>query len=92
MNARTVPPVGRNSLLGMSLIETMGGMTLGILVSLIITQVWGVFENQKQRTVSATAGQASGLLALTELEQDVRSAGAGLNDSAMFQFLSIFIF
>ncbi len=50
----------RNRMRGMSLIETMVGMTLGILVSLIITQVWGVFENQKQRTVSATAGQATG--------------------------------
>ncbi|MEP6969439.1 MAG: PilW family protein [Betaproteobacteria bacterium] len=59
-------------------------MTLGILVSLIITQVWGVFENQKQRTISATAGQAGGLLALTELEQDVRSAGAGLTEVASF--------
>jgi type IV pilus assembly protein PilW len=80
----------RNRLRGMSLIETMVGMTLGILVSLIITQVWGVFENQKQRTVSATAGQATGLLALTELEQDVRSAGAGLTDTAMFNCGTIF--
>ena len=82
----------RDRVRGMSLIETMVGMTLGILVSLIITQVWGVFENQKQRTVSATAGQASGLLALTELEQDVRSAGAGLTDSAMFNCSTIFSF
>jgi type IV pilus assembly protein PilW len=80
----------RNRLRGMSLIETMVGMTLGILVSLIITQVWGVFENQKQRTVSATAGQATGLLALTELEQDVRSAGAGLTDVAMFNCGTVF--
>lgn len=80
----------RNRMRGMSLIETMVGMVLGILVSLIITQVWGVFENQKQRTVSATAGQASGLLALTELEQDVRSAGAGLTSSAAFNCATIF--
>ena len=91
MNTRPVLRAARrNRLRGMSLIETMVGMTLGILVSLIITQVWGVFESQKQRTVSATAGQASGLLALTELEQDVRSAGAGLTDSAMFNCGTIF--
>ena len=91
MNTRPVfRAARRNRLRGMSLIETMVGMTLGILVSLIITQVWGVFENQKQRTVSATAGQASGLLALTELEQDVRSAGAGLTNSAMFNCGAIF--
>jgi len=85
MNARPVFRAEQCSRIrGMSLIEIMVGMTLGILVSLIITQVWGVFENQKQRTVSATAGQASGLLALTELEQDIRSAGAGLTEVASF--------
>ncbi len=85
MNTRPVlRAVQRIRMRGMSLIETLVGMTLGILVSLIITQVWGVFENQKQRTVSATAGQATGLLALTELEQDVRSAGAGLTELASY--------
>ena len=76
-----ISPLSRNSLQrGVSLIETMVGMALGILVTLVITQVWGVFENQKQRTVSGSSAQASGLLALTELEQDIRSAGAGLTD------------
>lgn len=91
MTTRPVIHVARRiHLRGLSLIETMVGMTLGILVSLIITQVWGVFENQKQRTISATAGQATGLLALTELEQDVRSAGAGLTDSAALNCSTIF--
>ncbi len=69
---------------GMSLIETMVGLVLGLLVTLVITQVWGVFESQKQRTISGSSAQESGLLALTELEQDIRSAGAGLTDSAAF--------
>lgn len=69
---------------GMSLVELMVGMTLGILVTMIVTQVWGVFESQKQRTVSGSTAQESGVLALTELEQDIRSAGAGLTDSAAF--------
>ena len=66
---------------GMSLIELMVGMAIGLLVTLIIMQVWGVFESQKQRTVSGSTAQANGLLALTEVEQDVRSAGAGLNNN-----------
>lgn len=75
----------RGSLLsGISLIETMVGMVIGILVTLIITQVWSNFEGQKQRTVSGSSAQTSGLLALTELEQDVRNAGAGLTNSAAF--------
>lgn len=69
---------------GLSLIETMVGLTLGLLVTLIITQVWGVFEGQKQRTISGSSAQASGLLALTELEQDIRSAGAGITEAAAF--------
>lgn len=69
---------------GISLIETMVGLTLGLLVVLVISQVWSVFENQKNRTASGSTAQESGLLALTELEQDIRNAGAGLTDSAAF--------
>ena len=74
----------------MSLIEMMVGMALGILVTLVITEVWGVFESQKQRTISGASAQASGVLALTELEQDIRSAGAGLSDSAAYECTSIY--
>lgn len=75
---------------GLSLIETMVGLTLGLLVTLIITQVWGVFESQKQRTISGSSAQASGLLALTELEQDIRSAGAGITEAAAFTCTNIY--
>jgi len=75
---------------GLSLIETMVGLTLGLLVTLIITQVWGVFEGQKQRTISGSSAQASGLLALTELEQDIRSAGAGITEAASFTCTDIY--
>ena len=81
---RNAQPRRGTLLRGMSLIETMVGMVIGILVTLIITQVWSNFEGQKQRTVSGASAQTSGLLALTELEQDVRSAGAGLTNSAAF--------
>lgn len=75
---------------GLSLIETMVGLTLGLLVTLIITQVWGVFESQKQRTISGSSAQASGLLALTELEQDIRSAGAGITEAAAFACTDVY--
>lgn len=96
MNRLFIPPCRRRNARrgsqqrGMSLIETMVGMALGILVTLVITEVWGVFESQKQRTVSGSSAQASGLLALTELEQDIRSAGAGLTDSAAFECTSTY--
>lgn len=90
----TVHPIrltrGAQTQRGLSLIETMVGLTLGLLVTLIITQVWGVFESQKQRTISGSSAQASGLLALTELEQDIRSAGAGITEAAAFTCTSIY--
>ena len=76
--------------LGVSLIETMVGLTLGLLITLIVTQVWGNFEGQKQRTISSSSAQVNGVLALTELEQDLRNAGAGLTDSAAFDCTSVF--
>ncbi|QJC56443.1 hypothetical protein HC248_01749 [Polaromonas vacuolata] len=75
---------------GVSLIETMVGLVLGILVTLVITQVWGLFESQKQRSISSTSAQSSGLLAMTELEQDIRSAGAGLNNSLAFSCANVY--
>jgi type IV pilus assembly protein PilW len=76
--------------LGVSLIETMVGLTLGLLITLVVTQVWGAFEGQKQRTVSSSSAQVNGVLALTELEQDIRSAGAGLTESAAFDCTNVF--
>jgi type IV pilus assembly protein PilW len=75
---------------GISLVETMVGLTLGLLVVLVITQVWSVYEDQKSRTASGSSAQESGLLALTQLEQDIRSAGAGLTDSAAFDCTSTY--
>jgi type IV pilus assembly protein PilW len=76
--------------LGISLIETMVGLTLGLMITLVITQVWGLFEGQKQRTVSSSSAQVNGALALTELEQDLRNAGAGLTDSAAFNCVNVY--
>lgn len=73
----------RRRVSGFSLIETMVGLALGLVVVLAIVQVWGAFEGQKQRTISGATAQESGLLALTEIEQDVRSAGAGVTNSAL---------
>lgn len=87
--ARNVSRRARRQL-GVSLIETMVGLTLGLLVTLVITQVWGTFESQKQRTISSSSAQVNGLLALTALEQDLRNAGAGLTDSAAFNCVNTY--
>lgn len=75
---------------GFSLVELMVGLTLGLIVTFVITGVWGVFEKQKSTTVAGATAQESGLIALTQIEQDVRNAGAGFNSSSVFQCASIF--
>lgn len=74
---------------GISLVETMVGLTLGLIVTLVITQVWGNFEDQRSRTSSSSNAQENGLIAITQLEQSARNAGSGMN-AGMFQCSQIF--
>jgi type IV pilus assembly protein PilW len=76
--------------LGVGLVETMVGLTLGLIMTLIITQVWSTFEAQKQRTISAASTQVNGIISMTQMEQDLRSAGAGLADSASFNCVTTY--
>lgn len=96
MNTLAIPPLRRrdirsgSSQSGISLIETMVGLTLGMLVTVVILQVWGGFEDQKSRSVSGSSAQESGLLSITQIEQDVRNAGVGVTDSAAFDCSTIY--
>jgi type IV pilus assembly protein PilW len=76
--------------LGVGLVETMVGLTLGLIMTLIITQVWGTFEAQKQRTISGASTQVNAVISMTQMEQDLRSAGAGLADSASFNCVTTY--
>ncbi len=75
---------------GFSLVEVMVGMTLGLLAVLVIMQAFSVFENQKRTTTAGSDAQENGLMAVVQLEQDIRNAGAGLTDSAAFDCSSIY--
>lgn len=75
---------------GVGLVDTMVGLALGLLVTLVIIQVWGTFEAQKQRTISGASAQVNGLLAMAQLEQELRNAGAGLTDAAAFDCTTIY--
>lgn len=79
----------RKSMVGISLVETMVGLTLGLIVTLVITQVWGVFEGQRSRTASGSTAQENGLMALTQLEQTIRNGGSGIN-AGLYQCGQIF--
>ena len=63
MNMLSILPLQRRSFgcglsqRGISLVETMVGLALGMLVVVVIFQVWGGFEDQKSRSVSGSSAQ-----------------------------------
>lgn len=75
---------------GFSLVEVMVGMTLGLFTVIIIMQAFSVFENQKRTTTAGSEAQENGLMAIVQLEQDIRNAGAGLADSAALDCNNIY--
>ncbi|MDO9364798.1 MAG: PilW family protein [Methylotenera sp.] len=63
---------------GFSLIEIMVGLVIGLLVTLVIMQVFSVFEGQKRTTMGTADAQTNGNIALYNVQRDVQLAGYGL--------------
>ena len=63
---------------GVTLIELMVGLTIGLLSVVIISQVMVTAENQKRTTTSGSDAQINGAQALETLQRDLRSSGYGL--------------
>lgn len=63
---------------GMTLIEVMIGLVIGMIVMLVIYQVVTTFEGQKRTTTEGAGAQENGLFAITALDRDLRMAGWGL--------------
>lgn len=71
---------------GFSLVEILVGLVIGLLATLVIMQVFSVFEGQKRTTTGAADAQTNGGIALYSLVRDIQMAGYGLlpvTDSAM---------
>ena len=66
---------------GVSLVELMIGLVLGLIASLAIFSITSTFETQRRTTGSGVDMQQNGLLALYSVEQDIGMAGFGLIDS-----------
>lgn len=64
---------------GFSLIEIMVGMVIGLLATLVITQVFSIFEGQKRTTMGSADAQTNGSIALFNVQRDVQMAGYGLS-------------
>jgi type IV pilus assembly protein PilW len=63
---------------GFSLVEIMVGLVIGLLATLVVLQVFSVFEGQKRTTTGTADAQTSGNVALYTIKRDVASAGYGL--------------
>jgi type IV pilus assembly protein PilW len=69
---------------GLTLIEALVGLVIGLLGVLIISQVFAAFEGAKRTTTSGTDAVESGNIALYLLEREIRMAGYGMNTAALF--------
>lgn len=66
---------------GVTLVELMVGMLIGLVAVIIITQTLLVSENQKRSTTSGSDAQVNGALSLYTIQRDVEMAGYGLTSS-----------
>jgi type IV pilus assembly protein PilW len=63
---------------GMSLMEILVAMAIGLIGIVVITQTYLVNENYKRSTASAGGAQTNGSLALYMMERDARMGGWGM--------------
>lgn len=68
---------------GMSLVEILVGLVIGLLAMLAIFQTLALFESQRRTTGAGADMQQNGLSALYALEQDIRLGGFGLIDNGL---------
>ncbi len=60
---------------GFSLVEILVGLVIGLLATLVILQVFSVFEGQKRTTTGVADAQTNGSIALYTLARDLQRAG-----------------
>lgn len=68
---------------GMTLVELMVGLVIGLLTVLAVMQVLSVAEGMRRNTTSGADAQINGALAMNMLLSDIRQAGYGLADNPM---------
>ncbi|MEQ1774627.1 MAG: PilW family protein [Burkholderiales bacterium] len=69
---------------GFSLVELMVAALIGLIGTIVIFQVFAVFESQKRATTSGGDAQSNLALSMHSVERDVRQAGFGINDPTFF--------
>jgi type IV pilus assembly protein PilW len=72
----------RNRQLGMSLVELLVAVAIGLIGMVIITQAYLTGDRFNRSTLGEGGAQTNGLVGLYTIERDVRSAGYGITDEA----------
>ncbi len=83
---KTNKPLAACHQTGFSLIEVLVGLVIGLLATLVIMQVFSVFEGQKRTTTGVADAQTNGSIALYTIARELQMAGYGLlpvTDSAI---------
>ena len=68
---------------GVTLIELMVGVVIGLLATLVIAQVSSLYEARRRQTVGGSDTQLTGALALNTLQRDVQMGGYGLTSGGL---------
>ena len=66
---------------GVTLVELMVGMLIGLLAVIVISQVMLISEGQKRTTTGGSDAQVNGALALFAMQRDLEMAGYGIASS-----------
>jgi len=66
---------------GMTLVEVMVGLAIGMIGMLVIFQTVSVWDARTRATVAGTDSQVTGALAMYSLERDIRLAGQGFGSA-----------
>jgi type IV pilus assembly protein PilW len=79
------------SMIGMSLVEILAAMLIGLIGMTIIMQVFAVSESRKRTTGGTSDAQITGNIAMFTLERELRSAGYGMitSDSNMLNCTTV---
>jgi len=67
---------------GFSMVELMVAMAIGLIGMVIIFQVFETSEGIKRTTTSGGDAQQNGIIALYNMEADLRNAGMGFNETS----------
>ena len=81
VRARRAWPIGHSER-GISLIELLVGIAIGLLSILAVFQTLAVWNRHTQTTASGSEAQSAGTLAMFDIERDIKQAGLGFGTAA----------